>query len=56
MMAQKLTTAQAAAEFGVTRRTIQKWADDGILPCTRTLGGDRRFDADVVEQMKNEAR
>lgn len=49
----KLTVAQVAARFGVTRRTVQKWADDGILPCTRTLGGrgDRRFDSDLIDRM-----
>lgn len=48
-MTGKMTTAQVADAFGVTRRTVQKWADDGLLPCTRTLGrGDRRFDADLI--------
>lgn len=48
----KMTVAQVAEAFGVTRRTVQKWADDGILPCTRTLGGrgDRRFDSVDVEK------
>ncbi|WP_071644848.1 helix-turn-helix domain-containing protein [Microbacterium sp. AR7-10] len=46
----KLTTGQVAERFGVNRYTVQKWADEGKLPCTRTLGGDRRFDAAEIEK------
>lgn len=46
----KLTTSQVAELFGVNRFTIQRWADEGKLPCTRTLGGARRFDADTIAQ------
>lgn len=47
-----MTVKEVADYIGVTRRTVQKWADDGILPCTRTLGGrgDRRFDRADVEK------
>ena len=47
----KLTAAQVARIIGVTTRTVQKWADDELIPCTRTLGkrGDRRFDRADVE-------
>lgn len=52
MNASKMTVSEVAREFGVTDRTVRRWADEGILPCTRTLGGrgDRRFDVDVVKR------
>jgi excisionase family DNA binding protein len=53
----KMTTAQVARVFGVTERTVQRWADENLLPCTRTLGGRgaRRFDRAVVEAALNDA-
>lgn len=47
----KLTAGQVAALFGVRIETVRRWADDGKIPYTRTLGGDRRFDAAVVEAL-----
>lgn len=29
--------------FDVTPRTIRRWADAGVLPVFRTVGGQRRF-------------
>lgn len=46
----KLTVSEVATLFGVTVPTVRRWADDGLLQCTRTLGGDRRFDADHIAQ------
>lgn len=40
----KLTVGQVADRFGVDERTIRRWADEGKLTATRTLGGARRFD------------
>ncbi|HMQ25019.1 MAG TPA: MerR family DNA-binding transcriptional regulator [Acidimicrobiales bacterium] len=37
-------TAEAAAELGVSPSTLQKWAQQGRVPCERTAGGHRRFD------------
>jgi excisionase family DNA binding protein len=37
----KLSTAQAAAEAGVSKRTIVRWAEEGRLPATLTAGGHR---------------
>lgn len=51
----KLSVSQVAAVFGVTPKTVRQWADDGRLPCTRTLGGDRRFDRTVVEERLRDA-
>ena len=47
----KLTAGQVAELFGVRVETVRRWADDGKLRCTRTLGGDRRFDADYIDRM-----
>lgn len=44
----KLTVGQVAELFGVTVPTVRRWADDGLLKSTRTLGGDRRFDANHI--------
>jgi len=45
-----LSTGQAASLFGVTPRTIQVWADAGMIPCIRTIGGHRRFDAAQLQR------
>ena len=34
---------QVAELFGVTDITVNKWADDGLIPSFRTPGGQRRF-------------
>jgi len=53
-----LTTGQAAARMKVVPQTIARWATEGRLPYTRTLGGakgpgHRRFRAtDLDEAMK----
>lgn len=47
----KLTVGQVAELFGVTTPTVRRWADEGKLPCTRTLGGDRRFDPLRMQQI-----
>lgn len=39
-----LSTAEAALAFGVTRQTVQRWAQAGKLASTRTAAGHRRFD------------
>jgi len=41
--AEILTPAQVAELFDVTPRTIRRWADAGMLPVFRTVGGQRRF-------------
>lgn len=51
----KLTVGQVAELFGVTVPTVRRWADEGKLTATRTLGGDRRFDADHIAQKLDEA-
>ncbi|GAC1521585.1 MAG: hypothetical protein NVS3B1_05930 [Marmoricola sp.] len=34
---------QAAVLFGVTEKTLARWAKSGRLPFTMTLGGHRRY-------------
>jgi excisionase family DNA binding protein len=38
-----LTTGCLAEVFGVTVRTVRRWADATVLPSFRTVGGQRRF-------------
>lgn len=38
-----LTPGQVARLFGVSPKTIYRWATEGRLPCAVTLGGHRRF-------------
>ncbi|HUN66362.1 MAG TPA: cobalamin-dependent protein [Bacteroidota bacterium] len=38
-----LSTQELAAMFTVTETTIKRWADCGKIPCTKTLGGHRKF-------------
>lgn len=49
----KLTAGEVAELFGVRVETVRRWADEGKLRCTRTLGGDRRFDRRHVMQLLN---
>ena len=43
-----LTPGDVAALFGVTPKTIGRWAEAGLLPVERTPGGHRRFPAEPV--------
>jgi len=38
-----LSTQEVAALLNVTETTIKRWADEGNIPCTKTLGGHRKF-------------
>lgn len=49
--AELLTRREVAARFGVAPQTITRWANEGILPAVRTLGGQRRYPADEVERL-----
>lgn len=49
-----LTTTEAAAAAAVAPSTIKRWADQGLLPFTRTAGGHRRFERLAVERMLRE--
>ncbi len=49
--AELLTRREVAARFGVAPQTVTRWANEGILPSVRTLGGQRRYPADEVERL-----
>ena len=38
-----LTPGQVARILHVSPQTVNRWANEGRLPCTLTLGGHRRF-------------
>jgi excisionase family DNA binding protein len=40
----------------VAPSTIKRWADDGVLPFSRTVGGHRRFDRFAIESLLHEQR
>lgn len=50
-----VTPGEAARHLFVSPKTINRWANDGRLPCIVTLGGHRRFRredvAEAVRQM-----
>ena len=46
-----LTTTEAAAAAAVAPSTIKRWADQGILPFSRTAGGHRRFERFAIERL-----
>ncbi|MBA4501267.1 response regulator [Marinobacterium sp. 3-1745] len=57
MLNQDLCTSRKAAELlGVTPRTIQLWADSGILQSWKTPGGHRRFSLSTIENLATEIR
>lgn len=43
-----LTPGQVARMLGVSPKTVYRWATAGRIPCVVTLGGHRRFRADVI--------
>lgn len=45
-----LTASEAAALIGVSVATIRGWADRGLLPSHRTVGGHRRFELDELRE------
>lgn len=46
-----LTTAQAASALGISRSTLARWANDGLVkPVYRTPGGQFRWDLDDLRR------
>ena len=43
-----LTPGQVARILGVSPKTVNRWANEGRIPCAVALGGHRRFRADVI--------
>ena len=46
-----LSRRDVAVRFGVAPQTITRWANEGIIPYVRTLGGQRRYPAYEVERL-----
>jgi excisionase family DNA binding protein len=45
-----LHPAEVAAILQVSPKTISRWAQQGLLPYQRTLGGHRRYPAAAIHQ------
>jgi excisionase family DNA binding protein len=46
-----LRSAQVAAILQVSPKTIARWAQQGLLPCQRTLGGHRRYPDPAIREL-----
>lgn len=46
-----LKTAEVADMLHVSPKTVTRWAKDGKLPHSRTLGGHRRFPAEAIRKL-----
>lgn len=49
--ARYMRTGDVADMLHISPKTVTRWARDGRLPHSRTLGGHRRFPADAIEQI-----
>jgi excisionase family DNA binding protein len=49
-----LKTSDVAQLLHVSPKTVTRWAKDGKLPHSRTLGGHRRFPADAIEKLADD--
>jgi len=41
----------AAERIGVTAKTIRRWDNNGLIKCTRTIGGHRRIAITEIERI-----
>ena len=46
-----LRSAEAAAILQVSPKTIARWAQQGMLPCQRTLDGHRRYPELAIREL-----
>ena len=46
-----LTASEAARRLHVTPKTVARWAAEGRLAHRRTLGGHRRYDPELIDQL-----
>lgn len=46
-----LSRSEVAEVFSVSPNTVTRWAEAGKLPCVRTLGGHRRYEAEAVYEL-----
>ena len=43
-----MTIGELAEQAGVSTRTLRFWADEGLIPCDRTVGGYRSFGPEAL--------
>jgi MerR family transcriptional regulator, copper efflux regulator len=43
-----MTIGELATQTGVSTRTLRFWADEGLIPCDRTVAGYRSFGPDAL--------
>ena len=43
-----LQAGEVARLLGVSPKTVARWSSEGKLPCSKTLGGHRRYDGKVI--------
>ena len=46
-----LRSAEVAAILQVSPKTIARWAQHGLLPYQRTLGGHRRYPGSAIREL-----
>ena len=46
-----LRSAEAAVILQVSPKTVARWAQQGLLPCQRTLGGHRRYPEPAIREL-----
>ena len=46
-----LRSAEVAAILQVSPKTVSRWAQQGLLPYQRTLGGHRRYPEPVIREL-----
>ena len=46
-----LRSADVAAILQVSPKTVARWAQQGLLPCQRTLGGHRRYPEPAIREL-----
>lgn len=50
---EKLLTIKETMEIlNISKRTLQRWDNDGTLPSVRTAGGHRRYNESDIENFK----
>jgi excisionase family DNA binding protein len=51
-----LRSAEVAAILQVSPKTVARWAQQGRLPCQRTLGGHRRYPEPAIRELASSLR
>src|ERR1700742_2271269 len=52
-MKQSFSTKELAKMWDVSESTVKRWADSGTLPCRKTVGGHRKFEAEDIAAFQN---